>query len=163
MGEPLLVMALDVGDEVGPIPSAGLPGRRTEVATIAKRRLPKGAGGLAPKQKPTIGQGRLLGVVTEVLENHVGARVVVPDVIAVVKQDVDPALIIAVPRADIAERVGLGQALGQIDAVSVDMEFLNPEIQHTLPEFPGPRVSMVEIKAQSEGMDLILIVPGVGD
>ena len=81
--------------------------------------------------------------------------------VAVVKQDVDPALVISIPRADIAERVGLGQALGQIDAVTVDMEFINPEIQHTLPEFPGPRVPMVEVKPQSEGVDLVLIVPGV--
>ena len=52
-----------------------------------------------------------------------------PDVVSIVKQDVDPALVVAIPRTDIPQRVGLRQAFGKVNAVSIHMKLLDPEIE----------------------------------
>ena len=59
MGKPLLVMAFEIGQEVGPIPTTVAPYAPIEIASIAHGRLRIGVSHFAPEHEATIGQNGL--------------------------------------------------------------------------------------------------------
>ena len=98
----LLVVALGVRDQVGPIPTSVLPRAVIDVAVVAHGRFGVLLGHLAPKHESAVGEHRFFVVVAEVFQNHVGPWVVVPDVVAVIEQDVHPALVVLGPIPHVA-------------------------------------------------------------
>ena len=126
-------------------------GRAYHLGLLADARHLRSLGSVDVHSAPLV-ERRLLVVVAEVLQNQIRAGVVAPDVVRVVEQDVHAALVVLVPRTHVGPRVHLRQAFAQVDAVAVDVEFLDPKIEHPLPELPRPRIAVIKVVARAEGM-----------
>ena len=97
----LFVVALRVGQQVGPLVASVLPRAVVDVAVVAHHRLGVFRGHFAPNHEPAVGQRRLFVVVAKVFQNQIRPRMVAPDVVRVVEQDVHAALVVLVPCADV--------------------------------------------------------------
>ena len=102
VGHALFVVAFGIGHQVGPLITTRLPRSIVDVAVVPHDRLGVLGGHLSPNHETAIGQGRFLVVVSKVFEDEVGPGVVAPNVVGVIKKDVDPALIVLVPSAHVA-------------------------------------------------------------
>ena len=98
----LLVVAFGVRDQVGPIPTSVLPRAVIDVAVVAHGRFGVLLGHLAPKHESAVGEHCFFVVVAEVFQDHVRPWVVVPNVVAVIEQDVHPALVVLGPIPHVA-------------------------------------------------------------
>ena len=133
----------------------------TKVTSIPQRCLGEGTGGFTPKKKPPVGQGGFLWIVSQMLQNHVGSGMVIPNMIAIIKKDIHPTLVIGIPSPNIPQCKRLCQPLGKVNPIPVHMELLNPKIQSALPKLPGPRVAMVNVRSQSIRVYLTHIKPWI--
>ena len=94
-------------------------------------------------------------------EDEIGSGVLGPDVVGVIEKDVHAPLVVGAPGPYVPQGVVLRQPLGEVKTVAVNVEFIQPEGQCTLPEITRPWIPMVEVEAQPVRVNLVLIVPRV--
>ena len=164
--QPLLVVAFHVGYQVGVVPAAAaLRGAAVvAVAEIGAGQVAHGGFvvvvvGIAPNHKAIISQLLGFAVDGEMLKNRVLSGVHTHQVLVIVFPDVDAREVVVA--VGIGSSYFLREAAGQVEAVAVNLVFLQPERHHLLREVLGERAFVVQVVVHVVGVGRVAIEPGV--
>jgi hypothetical protein len=115
----------------------------------------------APQQHTAVGQHGFLFVGGKVFEDHISVRVHRFDVVVIVGEDVDTALVVSTPGTDVFPAVFLGESFRKVNPESVNPEFGEPVAEHILEKLACVRTFVVEVVAYAERMRRLWVQPWI--
>ena len=122
--QAFFVMALRVGDDARVRHALVLVARPGKIGWVPHGGFVVLMCHIRPHHESIVHQGLVFGQVHPVFQHHVNVGCILPEVVGVFIEQIDAGLVVAPHVAG-----GLGHAFGKVEAVAVDVVFINPIFQ----------------------------------